>query len=147
MPKLMNLTQLAKLTGISRWTIRYWLRRGEGPPYQRSPVGRFLFREEDILPWLAAKLKGLRNDRSKASTRGATNMEKFLSIGTAAKMIGICRWTLRWWAKNGQAPDFKISPGGHYMFRKSDIVRWLNGLRGPAVIEVHEPKGSGAEPQ
>lgn len=57
MAKLIGLTQVAELTGISRWTIRYWLRRGEGPPFKRTPGGRFLFREEDILHWLA-KLKG-----------------------------------------------------------------------------------------
>ena len=57
MMKLMGLSQLAALTGISRWTLRYWLRRGQGPAFKRTPGGRFLFREKDVLRWLS-ELKG-----------------------------------------------------------------------------------------
>ena len=57
MERLMRMTEVASLTGISRWTLRYWVRRGEGPPFKRTPGGRFLFREQDVLRWLTS-LKG-----------------------------------------------------------------------------------------
>lgn len=52
MKKLLSMTEVAGLTGLSRWTLRYWMRKGQGPPFKRTPGGRYLFRERDIHQWL-----------------------------------------------------------------------------------------------
>jgi len=67
-------------------------------------------------------------------------MEKLLSMTAVAKMIGVSRWTLRWWVKRGQGPDFKLSPGGRHLFRERDVMHWLANLKGPAVIKTDERK-------
>ena len=57
MERLLSLTGAAKRIGVSRWTFRWWVRKGQGPPYKRSPGGRFLFRESDVLLWFS-ELRG-----------------------------------------------------------------------------------------
>jgi excisionase family DNA binding protein len=69
-------------------------------------------------------------------------MKKLLSLPAAARTIGIARWTLRSWVQKGQGPAFKLTPGGHYLFREADVLQWLSELKGPAVIKMPERKES-----
>ncbi|MGB6068320.1 MAG: helix-turn-helix domain-containing protein [Desulfomonilaceae bacterium] len=142
MERLLRLTEISKLTGISRWTIRYWLRQGKGPAYGRSPGGHFRFRENDVLAWYMKLGEQPLPECSKcALAREETDIEPFMSIGKAAKMVGVSKDTLRSWTEKGQGPDYKRSPRGHFLFRKSDIIRWLNSLPGSAMIEMPESSG------
>jgi excisionase family DNA binding protein len=68
-------------------------------------------------------------------------MVKFLNAAQVAERTGISKWTLRYWTRNGQGPAHKRTPGGHYLFRESDVRRWLSELEGPAVIEPPELSG------
>ena len=149
MAKPLSLDGAAKRIGVTRQTLRHWLLRGVGPCYTKSPLGRYAFREEDILDWQAKlkaseeeRLKALEDKRRKcAPTRDGMNIG-FVGIGKAAKMVGVCRDTLTAWAERGVGPHYKVSPGRHRLYRESDIIRWANGLPGPAVIEVPEQKKS-----
>jgi excisionase family DNA binding protein len=53
MSRLLRVSDVAALCGVSPWTVRRWMREGRGPEFLRSPGGRdYLFREEDIGRWL-----------------------------------------------------------------------------------------------
>ncbi len=53
MKRLLRVSDVASLFGVSSWTFRRWLREVRGPAFKRSPGGRgYLFREEDVRRWL-----------------------------------------------------------------------------------------------
>jgi len=50
--QFIKLTELSRLIGIPRITLRRWILQGIGPTYRRSPTGTFLFRESDVEKWI-----------------------------------------------------------------------------------------------
>jgi excisionase family DNA binding protein len=65
-------------------------------------------------------------------------MEKLLKIRQAAKLTGFHRETLKRWIKEGRGPNVCLSPGGHYLFKESDIIAWQEELQ---VIQPRKSTG------
>lgn len=62
--RLLSITELAELLGVSVATVRWWLHQGTAPDYFK--IGRRVkFRESDVERWLEAR-------RRSGSTDGAT---------------------------------------------------------------------------
>lgn len=69
-------------------------------------------------------------------------MSRFMKLSDVAKLLGVSRWTLREWIRDGRGPAFKRTPSGRgYLFREEDVLRWFDGLEGPAIIR--DPDGTG----
>ncbi len=60
---------------------------------------------------------------------------EWVSLGEAAKIIGVHPATIRNWAERGDLP-FRRTPGGHRRFRRSDLKEWL--IRHPPHPHAHE---------
>jgi len=63
MEPFVKLSDVAKMTGLSRVTIRRWALAGEGPTVFRGPSGLILFRRTDVERWarsLAEHSEGIR---------------------------------------------------------------------------------------
>lgn len=54
MERLYTLTQICRLTGLSRWSLGRWIRTGRGPVHHRTPGGVYLFRLSDVESWIAS---------------------------------------------------------------------------------------------
>jgi len=51
--KLLQIKDLAKMTGFHESTLRRWCEAGAGPRYMKiGPGGHYRFREEDVDRWL-----------------------------------------------------------------------------------------------
>jgi excisionase family DNA binding protein len=50
----------------------------------------------------------------------------WLTIGEAAKYLGVAQSTVRSWADSGRLETFK-TPGGHRRFRREDLDRFVHG--------------------
>jgi excisionase family DNA binding protein len=53
----------------------------------------------------------------------------WLTLGQAAKYLGVAQSTIRKWSDGGRLPAF-YTPGGHRRFRRSDLDSFLAGSRG-----------------
>src|SRR5215213_2638010 len=62
----------------------------------------------------------------------------WLSLGQAAKYLGVSERTLRKWADEGRLPAFS-TPGGHRRFRLADLDRFLTGARVPSPQARRKP--------
>ena len=51
-------------------------------------------------------------------------MEELISPKEAAKILGVCRDTLRNWAKDGKIIAL-TTPGGHRRYKKADVENLL----------------------
>lgn len=56
-------------------------------------------------------------------------MDNFYKISDVAQKLGVHRATLKRWIKTGKGPVFSLTPGGHYLFRESDVLEWQEQLR------------------
>lgn len=54
---------------------------------------------------------------------------KLLSIGDAAKFLGVTIQTLRRWDKSGKLPSFRPSPSSHRYYKKEDLYLFINDIR------------------
>src|ERR1051325_6176806 len=68
----------------------------------------------------------------------------WLTLGQAAKYLGVAQSTIRKWSDQGRVPAF-YTPGGHRRYRRSDLDRFLEssgpGARehvGPSVLGVDD---------
>src|SRR6188472_4402456 len=68
----------------------------------------------------------------------------WLTLGQAAKYLGVAQSTIRKWSDQGRVPAF-YTPGGHRRYRRSDLDRFLEssgpGARehvGPSVLVVDD---------
>jgi excisionase family DNA binding protein len=86
--------------------------------------------------------------REVPSTRLAPSGEAdWLTLGQAAKYIGVAQSTIRKWSDQGRVPAF-YTPGGHRRYRRSDLDTFLErsgpssgsggGGSGPAVLIVDD---------
>src|SRR6188472_4369990 len=68
----------------------------------------------------------------------------WLTLGQAAKYLGVAQSTIRKWSDQGRVPAF-YTPGGHRRYRRADLDRFLErsgpGAReqaGPTVLVVDD---------
>jgi excisionase family DNA binding protein len=66
----------------------------------------------------------------------------WLTLGQAAKYLGVAQSTIRKWSDNGRVPAF-YTPGGHRRYRRGDLDAFLQrsgpgGGGGPTVLIVDD---------
>ena len=81
--------------------------------------------------------------RDVSSTRLAPSGEPdWLTLGQAAKYLGVAQSTIRKWSDQGRVPAF-YTPGGHRRYRRGDLDNFLersgpSGGGGPTVLIVDD---------
>jgi excisionase family DNA binding protein len=81
--------------------------------------------------------------RDVSSTRLAPSGEPdWLTLGQAAKYLGVAQSTIRKWSDQGRVPAF-YTPGGHRRYRRGDLDNFLersgpSGGAGPTVLIVDD---------
>src|SRR5438067_6069896 len=76
--------------------------------------------------------------------RPAGGETEWLTLGQAAKYLGVAQSTIRKWSDVGRVPAF-YTPGGHRRYRRSDLDTFLErsgpggkGREGPVVLVVDD---------
>jgi excisionase family DNA binding protein len=75
--------------------------------------------------------------------RAPTSEPDWLTLGQAAKFLGVAQSTIRKWSDQGRVPAF-YTPGGHRRYRRGDLEAFLDrsgpGARsgGPLVLVVDD---------
>jgi excisionase family DNA binding protein len=76
--------------------------------------------------------------------RAATSDPDWLTLGQAAKYLGVAQSTIRKWSDQGRVPAF-YTPGGHRRYRRPDLDNFLNRSgpggslqQGPLVLIVDD---------
>src|ERR671935_639085 len=78
-------------------------------------------------------------EREAARRRLAPSGEPdWLTLGQAAKYLGVAQSTIRKWSDQGRVPAF-YTPGGHRRYRRSDLDRFLE--RGGASVPSRHGEG------
>jgi excisionase family DNA binding protein len=84
------------------------------------------------------------------SRRAPANEPDWLTLGQAAKYLGVAQSTIRKWSDQGRVPAF-YTPGGHRRYRRGDLDSFLErsgpGGRdqgGPTVLIVDDDAGTRA---
>src|SRR5947208_15689109 len=79
--------------------------------------------------------------------RAPANEPDWLTLGQAAKYLGVAQSTIRKWSDVGRVPAF-YTPGGHRRYRRSDLDAFLEragpGAKdktGPVVLVVDDDAG------
>jgi excisionase family DNA binding protein len=78
--------------------------------------------------------------RDSRQVRPAGAETEWLTLGTAAKYLGVAQSTIRKWSDAGQVPVY-TTPGGHRRYRRADLDGFLERSRsqasgGPRVLVV-----------
>ena len=68
--------------------------------------------------------------RSASNRRPATGEPEWLTLGQAAKFLGVAQSTIRKWSDQGRVPAF-YTPGGHRRYRRRDLETFVD-RSGPA---------------
>ena len=78
---------------------------------------------------------------------GHGDESEWLTLGQAARFLGVAQSTIRKWSDNGQVPTF-YTPGGHRRYRRTDLNAFLDrsgpGARakeGPTVLLIDDDQG------
>ena len=86
-------------------------------------------------------------DRTAGGARRAPGSEPdWLTLGQAAKFLGVAQSTIRKWSDQGRVPAF-YTPGGHRRYRRGDLDAFLErsgpgrGRTGPLVLVVDDDPG------
>ncbi|TML48308.1 MAG: response regulator [Actinobacteria bacterium] len=76
--------------------------------------------------------------------RAPTSDPDWLTLGQAAKYLGVAQSTIRKWSDQGRVPAF-YTPGGHRRYRRPDLDNFLNRSgpggsmqQGPLVLIVDD---------
>jgi excisionase family DNA binding protein len=76
--------------------------------------------------------------------RAPTSDPDWLTLGQAAKYLGVAQSTIRKWSDQGRVPAF-YTPGGHRRYRRPDLDNFLNrsgpggnAHQGPLVLIVDD---------
>jgi len=79
--------------------------------------------------------------------RAPANEPDWLTLGQAAKYLGVAQSTIRKWSDQGRVPAF-YTPGGHRRYRRRDLDVFLErsgqpggGESGPVVLIVDDDAG------
>jgi excisionase family DNA binding protein len=80
-------------------------------------------------------------ERRSTESRGGAPAD-WLTLGQAAKYLGVAQSTIRKWSDSGRLPAF-YTPGGHRRFRRGDLDQFLGSSRGggqsrPVVLIVDD---------
>jgi excisionase family DNA binding protein len=82
--------------------------------------------------------------RDPIGRRAPTNEPDWLTLGQAAKYLGVAQSTIRKWSDLGRVPAF-YTPGGHRRYRRGDLDAFLErsgpgtrGRGGPVVLVVDD---------
>src|ERR687892_1363314 len=82
--------------------------------------------------------------------RAPANEPDWLTLGQAAKFLGVAQSTIRKWSDQGRVPAF-YTPGGHRRYRRADLEAFLErsgpGAReqaGPRILIVDDDAGTRA---
>src|SRR5438093_11941557 len=81
--------------------------------------------------------------RSRQAGRQAGGGPDWLTLGQAAKYLGVAQSTIRKWSDSGRVPAF-YTPGGHRRYRRGDLDAFLErsgpgrGRSGPLVLVVDD---------
>ena len=84
--------------------------------------------------------------RDPISRRAPTSEPDWLTLGQAAKYLGVAQSTIRKWSDLGRVPAF-YTPGGHRRYRRGDLDAFLErsgpgrGRTGPLVLVVDDDPG------
>src|SRR5438270_13469609 len=74
---------------------------------------------------------------------GGRHDPEWLTLGQAARFLGVAQSTIRKWSDQGRVPAF-YTPGGHRRFRRGDLESFLarpgpgRQQNGPAVLLVDD---------
>ncbi len=74
--------------------------------------------------------------------RVASAQPEWLTLGQAAKYIGVAQSTMRKWSDLGRVSAF-YTPGGHRRYRRSDLDRFLDRSGPASVVGSAGAAGSG----
>jgi excisionase family DNA binding protein len=80
--------------------------------------------------------------RDPSSRPAASGEPDWLTLGQAAKYLGVAQSTIRKWSDQGRVPAF-YTPGGHRRYRRGDLDVFLqrsgpSGSDGPTVLIVDD---------
>src|SRR5438132_13934190 len=82
--------------------------------------------------------------REDPSRRAAGGETEWLTLGQAARFLGVAQSTIRKWSDQGRVPAF-YTPGGHRRYRRADLDAFLErsgptgtGSGGPVVLIVDD---------
>ena len=84
--------------------------------------------------------------RDPTGRRAPTSEPDWLTLGQAAKYLGVAQSTIRKWSDVGRVPAF-YTPGGHRRYRRGDLDAFLErsgpgrGRTGPLVLVVDDDPG------
>jgi excisionase family DNA binding protein len=81
----------------------------------------------------------MREDQGRAAPPGESD---WLTLGRAARYLGVAQSTIRKWSDSGRVRAFK-TPGGHRRYRRADLDDFLEGSApesrsGPVVLIVDD---------
>ena len=84
-------------------------------------------------------------DRGSIGRRPAGSEPDWLTLGQAAKYLGVAQSTIRKWSDQGRVPTF-YTPGGHRRYRRRDLDAFLErsgpaARSGPLVLVVDDDAG------
>ena len=85
-------------------------------------------------------------DEGSGRRRPAAGETDWLTLGQAAKYLGVAQSTIRKWSDLGRVPAF-YTPGGHRRYRRTDLDAFLQRsgpgrpARGPLVLVVDDDPG------
>jgi excisionase family DNA binding protein len=86
------------------------------------------------------------SSRDPIGRRAPTSEPDWLTLGQAAKYLGVAQSTIRKWSDVGRVPAF-YTPGGHRRYRRGDLDAFLErsgpgrGRTGPLVLVVDDDPG------
>ncbi len=69
------------------------------------------------------------NNREIVSREGGDDSGDWLTLGEAARHLGVAQSTVRKWTDRGRLATFK-TPGGHRQIQKEDLARFKSGNAG-----------------
>src|ERR687887_727551 len=84
-----------------------------------------------------------REERGSRRSFGTAEPSDWLTLGQAAKYLGVAQSTIRKWSDLGRVPAF-YTPGGHRRYRRGDLDAFLDRsgpgkpARGPMVLVVDD---------
>src|ERR687888_1738696 len=81
-------------------------------------------------------------ERGSLGRRPASSEPEWLTLGQAAKYLGVAQSTIRKWSDQGRVPTF-YTPGGHRRYRRRDLDAFLErsgptAKTGPLVLIVDD---------
>ena len=82
-------------------------------------------------------------ERDFPGRRAPTGEPDWLTLGQAAKFLGVAQSTIRKWSDQGRVPAF-YTPGGHRRYRRRDLEAFLDrsgpggATEGPLVLVVDD---------